>query len=203
MPQGTIGVAYRYYFPLRRNNGTPRTGDAGGLTVSIVNPADDASITPTVTESTEVPGEYFVDIPAVFTTLHGIGQYGLTVEVTSNPRDFVGDVIDFAAPDAADAVVIMAVAYNTTSLSLEVSAYLRRDGVRVIDPTAASIGLLDPDGSAVPNAGGSGVSADVRGVFHYTFFPVALPADLVYDVDVSITDAIGTVVETYMIPVHS
>jgi len=93
---GTAGVDYVMTFAARNRNGTPRVGlGAGAFTVTVRNPADTASDSPTVTEIGG--GMYRFTLPAAFTTAHGSGEYGATVELTNAPRDIIAGTIEMRA----------------------------------------------------------------------------------------------------------
>lgn len=84
---------YRAWFTVEDKNGLIRTGGvAGNFVVTVVNPADTANTVPTVAESTQKPGLYTFLIPSSFFTTHGVGGYGVVVQVT------------FAAAPKVDAV---------------------------------------------------------------------------------------------------
>jgi len=100
---GTVGEAYRYDFALRTGSGAPRTGAAADVTVTIWNPARTTSTAPTVVEVGG--GDYYVDIPAAFTTAHGVGEYSVHLDVTVAPRDQFAESIRFHARDIDDAAV--------------------------------------------------------------------------------------------------
>jgi len=71
----------RVYFRIERN-GQLATGIApADITATIVNPADGASSTPAVTESTQKPGLYYFDLLAAFLT--AVSEYGVVIEVSS------------------------------------------------------------------------------------------------------------------------
>jgi len=100
MGVGKVGVDYRYFFAVRTGSGAPRTGAAASITVTVRDPANTVSSTPSVTEV--AGGLYFVDVPNAFTTANGAGQYGIVAEVTVAPFDTGGDVIDFFDSDLDD-----------------------------------------------------------------------------------------------------
>lgn len=90
---GVVGTAWRYYFALRLANGAPRLASAAAVTATVRNPANTASDLPAVTEV--AGGQYFIDISAAFTTLHGAGQYGVLLEVTTGNLDTFSESITF------------------------------------------------------------------------------------------------------------
>jgi hypothetical protein len=102
----------RTYFAVVRG-GALRTGlVAGDFAVTLIDPDDSASTTLTVTESAQLAGIYYIDIPSAFLTTNGVGHYGLrigihaaapaqddeeleSVEVNTSDIDFIaGDVWD-------------------------------------------------------------------------------------------------------------
>ena len=73
---------YRAWFTVVDKNGLIRTGGVpGDFTVTVVNPADTASTTPAVAESATKPGLYTFLVPSTFFATHGVGGYGVVVEV--------------------------------------------------------------------------------------------------------------------------
>ena len=96
MARGKVGVDYDYRFGVKDGAGSPRTGlAAGAFTAIITNPQNDASTTATVSEGFAVDGGYLFTIPNAFTTTHGVGEYGITVALTSAPLDLIGDTVEF------------------------------------------------------------------------------------------------------------
>lgn len=101
----------RVYFNVVNSAGNLRTGLTSGVfTVVLVNPGDTANTVLTVTQSTQKPGVYYVNIPSAFITTHGPGHYGLSlgvhatgpkldaetlhsVEVTQEDVDTVADAV--------------------------------------------------------------------------------------------------------------
>ena len=62
--------------------GTLSTGlPAGNLTITVVDPDDSASTSPTVSQTTQLPGMYKFTIPALFLTTNGVGHYGIRIGV--------------------------------------------------------------------------------------------------------------------------
>lgn len=88
------GGGWRGWFILKDSRGLIRTGvPSGEFAVTVVNPQDDASLTPVVSESSQKPGLYSFLITDAFVDTHGLGSYGTVVEVTATgPRlnDVVG-----------------------------------------------------------------------------------------------------------------
>jgi hypothetical protein len=76
----------RVWFVATNGNGSRRTGISGSITVTIIRDDDAANNTPTVSESTQVAGVYFADVPSVFLTTTG-NNYAVLVEVTLAPFD--------------------------------------------------------------------------------------------------------------------
>jgi len=99
---------FRAHFVASQGNGSLRTGLlAGDFTVTVVDPADGATLTPAVSESTQKSGMYFFDITSGFITTNGVGDYGVVVEVdtfagpSSAPhvRDVFGEVLRVTQED--------------------------------------------------------------------------------------------------------
>ena len=90
-------------FTVKSNLGTIRTGiPSGQFTVTVVNPADSASINPTVTESVTKPGLYTFPIPSSFFTTHGLGNYFVVIEVNALApilRDVLSDILKIELND--------------------------------------------------------------------------------------------------------
>jgi len=63
-------------------NGILRNGlVAADFTASLIDETDSAITHPTVVESTQKPGLYYIDIPSSFLVAHGTGHYGVVVEI--------------------------------------------------------------------------------------------------------------------------
>lgn len=91
---GTVGTAFPVTFAVRNGDGSPRTGlAAGAFTATVRNPGDSASDTPAVSEVGG--GMYRFTISSAFTTTHGEGAYGWTVELTSAPLDLIAGTVQF------------------------------------------------------------------------------------------------------------
>jgi hypothetical protein len=91
---GKVNQDFEYTFGVKTSSGAPRTGlGAGDFTVTVRNPQDTASSNPSVSEVGG--GMYRFTIPAAFTTTHGAGEYGITVELTTAPIDLAGDTVPF------------------------------------------------------------------------------------------------------------
>ncbi len=72
---------FRGWLPVEQSSGALRTGLVGGdFLATIVNPGDSATTTAPVLESTKT-GLYRFDIPSAFLVTHGIGEYGVVVEI--------------------------------------------------------------------------------------------------------------------------
>lgn len=118
---------YRAWFSVEDKNGLLRTGGvAGNFTVTVVEPGDTASSTPTVSESSTKPGLYTFLVPSSFFATHGVGGYGVVVEAT------------FSSPPKIDAVfaeVLRVFAEDFDSLGTAISAI---SGSFLVDTTIAS-----------------------------------------------------------------
>lgn len=76
-------TGYKSWFSLVRKNGSLAPGiPAGSFIVTIINPADTASSSPAVSESAVKPGLYFFEVPSAFLIANGLGEYGVSVEVS-------------------------------------------------------------------------------------------------------------------------
>ncbi len=93
---GKVNEKFRFFFSAKTKTGAPRTGlVTANFSINIRNPQNTATLAaPTVTE-VGVTAQYFFDIPASFTALHGPGQYGGQVAVILNPTDLFNEPIDF------------------------------------------------------------------------------------------------------------
>lgn len=77
-----VDDGYQYSIILVESKGSLLTGAVSGdFTVTVVNPQDTATTTPTVTETTSKPGLYTFLVPSSFLTTHGVGVYRIVVEV--------------------------------------------------------------------------------------------------------------------------
>lgn len=91
---GQVGVAKRVSFFVATGLGAPRTGLVGGdMVIRITNPTKGTTTTAAPTEVGN--GEYYFDIPAAFSTTHGAGSYSYSVEITTAPLSFQGDLVEF------------------------------------------------------------------------------------------------------------
>jgi len=74
---------FRGWFQIDKN-GSLVTGLVSGVfTVTVVDPSDTTSTTPTVSESSVKPGLYTFLIPSSFFVANGLGEYGVVIEVDS------------------------------------------------------------------------------------------------------------------------
>lgn len=84
-----VNDTFRGWFQLVRSVGTLRVDSlSSSFTAIIVNAADSASTTAVVTQSQQKQGLYHFDITSSFLETHGVGEYGVSVEVneSSNPK---------------------------------------------------------------------------------------------------------------------
>jgi len=99
--QGTVGSGYVVTFGVINPNGTPRTGlVAGDFTVRVENPQNTFSTAPAVSEVGG--GQYRFTLPGAFTTTHGAGEYGWSVELTNPPVDLISNWVTFFLRDPDD-----------------------------------------------------------------------------------------------------
>lgn len=76
----TTGV--RVFFNVVDSGGALRAGlPPEKFAAVLLEPSNTASVALPVSESSQKPGVYFVDLPSSFLSTHGNGQYGLSVEV--------------------------------------------------------------------------------------------------------------------------
>lgn len=86
---GIVGENYRVWFVLDDGNGVLKTGlVAGDFTVNVIPTDDSASTAVTVTESSQVAGLYYFDIPGSFLVTHGDGQYVVPIVVAATGPKF-------------------------------------------------------------------------------------------------------------------
>lgn len=69
----------RVWFRIERNGALLSGISPGSFTVTVVNPSDAATSTPSVVESGQQGGMYYFDLPSAFLT--AVGDYGATVVV--------------------------------------------------------------------------------------------------------------------------
>jgi len=104
-------AGFRVWFVVRTGAGALRTGlVAGNFAVTVVNPADSATSTPAVSESTQLAGLYTFLVPAAFLVANGVGEYGLAIRVTLAPLDAVGAVLRVSLADLDDLATAAALA---------------------------------------------------------------------------------------------
>lgn len=103
----------RVWWVVRQGSGALRTGIAASQALTAIEPGDSATSTPTVNESSQLPGTYYADIPSAFFSTNGTGHYSVVIQVTASPLEaehellFVSDELwsDLAQPgDAMDLV---------------------------------------------------------------------------------------------------
>ncbi len=75
---------FRGWFVVVADDGSLRVGlGTGDFTVTIVDSDDTDSLVPSVSESTVKPGLYHFDVTSTFLVDNGIGEYGISVEVSA------------------------------------------------------------------------------------------------------------------------
>jgi hypothetical protein len=73
---------FRGWFHVQRSNGTLREDIVSSSFIGlVVNSADTAQAELEVTQSVQKPGLYRFDIPSSFLVTHGVGEYGISIEV--------------------------------------------------------------------------------------------------------------------------
>lgn len=84
---------FRGWLPIAKGAAL-QTGLAGSVTVTVVDPDDDASTSPTVSESTELGGLYTFLIPSSFFATNGLGSYSVVAVVNGGGvKDVRGEVL--------------------------------------------------------------------------------------------------------------
>lgn len=151
---------YQAWFTVADKHGALRTGGvAGDFTVTVVNPADTASSSPTVSESATKPGLYTFLVPTTFFTTNGVGGYGVVVEVDMNTspkiETVLGEVLRVFAEDfdssvgaVWDAPTSSHLTAGTTGRSLSL---LRYEGVIHINTKNGSAGTVVGDNGTPQN----------------------------------------------------
>lgn len=145
------------------------------------------------------------DVTAAVTAIQGAS--GPTLEAMAGAGFATGTDSLEALSNAISAtdpstVVAAGIAYSASAVELNAEVFLVRDGGRVTNPTSATIDVFFPGGTT-PVASDSSSSPNSRGVFSFTLGSLVLTPNVVYTVDVSVTDATGTVVNTYNLPIHA
>jgi hypothetical protein len=204
----------RGYFIAVRPNGTLGTGiTSGEITVTVVAPDTTTTTTATATETAGKAGLYTFLVASSFLTTNGVGNYAVVMEVDAVPpgirlrdagmaivqvsmNDFDSLAADIGAISGASATHLN-VAYDSTTTTINFQAWLERSGASVTSPTATTITWYDTDSTVLFTVTETDAIAtqdpDAGGVYWFTRVQ-ALADDVVYYVDVSITDATGTVV---------
>lgn len=161
-----IASGVRIYFQVVDSTGNLFTGlPSTDFTVVFINPADSASTTLTVTESTQKAGVYYVDVPSAFLTTHGSGQYGLSIEVNHTPPP----------PPALDAASLFSVEVNQEDIDNLIlddivdgfldradaveSGITWREGLRAVAAVLAGLVTGGPGNPAFRRIGGALASA--------------------------------------------
>lgn len=101
---------FRAWFTALQSNGTLRVGlIAADFTITVVNQNDNASTLASASESSVKAGLYTFQIPSSFLTTHGVGEYGILIEVNtfgaSGPpqvRTAFADVLKVSQKDLND-----------------------------------------------------------------------------------------------------
>jgi hypothetical protein len=76
------------------------TLDAADFVVTVVAPDDSASTIVAVAASTQKGGLYVFDVPSAFLVAHGVGNYGVVVELdTGASRDAYSGVLSVSVQD--------------------------------------------------------------------------------------------------------
>lgn len=102
-----VNESHRVWLTARLGSGAPATGIASDkFTITVRNPGDTATMTPP--SVTEVGGGlYRFDISAAFSLVHGVGVYGVVVEIDATApsvRDTRGGSVEFFGIDVDDVV---------------------------------------------------------------------------------------------------
>lgn len=203
----------RGYFIAVRGNGTLGTGiTSGEITVTIVAPDTTTTTTAVATETLGKAGLYTFLVAPAFLTTNGVGNYAVVIEVNAVPpgirltdsmmaicqvsqNDFDSLATAIGAVSGASASHLN-VAYDSTTTTLNFQGWLERSGATVSAPTAITITWYDTDASVLFTVTQADAIAaqnpDAQGVYWFTRSQ-ALADDVVYWVEVAVTDATGTV----------
>lgn len=98
----------RVWFQAVASTGRLRTGlDSGSFTATVIDADDSTSVTPSVSESVQRPGNYYFDIPSPFFVANGTGDYNVSIEIDSiaaggtapHVRSAMSDVLQVSQED--------------------------------------------------------------------------------------------------------
>jgi hypothetical protein len=137
---------------------------AGDFTVTVIEPADAASLAPAMGESVTKPGVYNCLVTSAFLIANGVGDYGVAIEIDTfagpsgapHIRTVIGGMLkvydnDF---DSISATISLPTARGSmvsdglTPDGLEIEAWLEREGEPVIAGIVSGTAtLLNPDGT--------------------------------------------------------
>ena len=144
----------RVWFSVLNANRTLRTGlTAGNFTVTLINDADSATNNPAVSESTQLSGVYFFDVPSGFLTTNG-NNYCVVIQVTLAPVDVIsaplfvtqrlwdqlaqpGDAMDLIA-GAVDAAAIATDAIDVDAIAAGAITSVEAPALANLDATVSS-----------------------------------------------------------------
>lgn len=85
MFSGVVGQTFRAGFSVDDGTGRPRTGlTSGEFTATVVVLDDTDSVVVTVSESSQLSGLYFLDVPGSFLTTNGAGEYCVLIDISAD-----------------------------------------------------------------------------------------------------------------------
>lgn len=76
----TTAEGVQGWFVIQDKDGLLYTGQAANVTITVVEPGDSATSSPTVSESASKGGLYTFTVPDAFLTTHGVGIYAVVLE---------------------------------------------------------------------------------------------------------------------------
>jgi len=113
---------FRGWFAAVNPMGTLATGlSSSSFTITVRNPADTASSTPSAIESGK-PGLYRFDVTSSYFLTHGTGDYGVVIEVTNGSNsDVLSNVLSVYQHDF-DTLLSSSISISSSSIQTLVSA---------------------------------------------------------------------------------
>ncbi len=136
--------------------GVPVPGiSSSAFTISVRDPADSVTNSPSVTES-GIGGLYYFDIPSAFITTNGIGSYAVLVEVDSTVQPKVTDAMsEVLRVSQVDVDIVAGLMYRNSfldSTTHNANGHLLTGRVRLFDTSANAAAATD---------GGSGETGEI------------------------------------------
>lgn len=198
---------FRFWLALERADGGLALGlESNDFEATVVAPDDSASTVVGVSESAQKPGIYTGLVPSAFLITHGVGNYAVAIEVDGGVagNEVTGVVSRVLKVNAADfdslssAVSVssahLAVSYDDDADLLDLQVWAERNRVKVA-PTAMQVDMYDPTGALVLSIT-QAVAVLAGNVYHVIDRPIVLEPLTTYRVEVSVTDATGTILQT-------